>query len=218
MKKESNLIIYDLILYLVFPLVLYKVLQHYFSDYWAMLLPTVPGILYTLFRFWYTKQFNVTGIFIISTLTASTAVDLMALGSAKNLILYNVYYHFALVGVFLVLLALKKPLPYYFMIDIAAIQGQDREESKKLFKNPSLFKVFQYLFIAWIIKDIAFAFGQWWMVDTYGLKAYYSRTIIFTVGGYVFGIIMAIGYAIVTMRAQKLKGDDPEQTSDEIII
>ena len=121
MKKESNLIIYDLILYLVFPLVLYKVLQHYFSDYWAMLLPTVPGILYTLFRFWYTKQFNVTGIFIISTLTVSTAVDLLALGSAKNLIVYNVYYHFALVGVFLILLALKKPLPYYFMIDIAAI-------------------------------------------------------------------------------------------------
>lgn len=218
MKKESNLIIYDLILYLVFPLVLYKVLQHYFSDYWAMLLPTVPGILYTLFRFWYTKQFNVTGIFIISTLTVSTAVDLLALGSAKNLIVYNVYYHFALVGVFLILLALKKPLPYYFMIDIAAIQGQDREESKKLYKQPSLFKVFQYLFIAWIVKDIVFAIGQWWMVDTYGLKAYYSRTIIFTVGGYVFGIIMAIGYAIVTMRAQKLKGDDSEQSSDEIII
>ncbi|PGS55429.1 VC0807 family protein [Bacillus sp. AFS041924] len=218
MKKESNLIIYDLILYLVFPLVLYKVLQHYFSDYWAMLLPTVPGILYTLFRFWYTKQFNVTGIFIISTLTVSTVVDLLALGSAKNLIVYNVYYHFALVGVFLILLALKKPLPYYFMIDIAAIQGQDREESKKLYKQPSLFKVFQYLFIAWIVKDIVFAIGQWWMVDTYGLKAYYSRTIIFTVGGYVFGIIMAIGYAIVTMRAQKLKGDDSEQSSDEIII
>ncbi|SFD71735.1 VC0807 family protein [Bacillus sp. UNCCL81] len=218
MKKESNLIIYDLILYLVFPLVLYKVLQHYFSDYWAMLLPTVPGILYTLFRFWYTKQFNVTGIFIISTLTVSTAVDLMALGSAKNLILYNVYYHFGVVAVFLVLLALKKPLPYYFMIDIAAIQGQDREESKKLYKHPSLFKVFQYLFVAWIIKDIVFAVAQWWMVDTYGLKAYYSRTIIFTVGGYVFGIIMAIGYAMVTMRAQKLKGDDSEQPSDEIII
>lgn len=218
MKKESNLIIFDLILYLVFPLVLYKVLQHYFSDYWAMLLPTVPGILYTLFRFWYTKQSNVTGIFIISTLTVSTAVDLMALGSAKNLILYNVYYHFALVAVFILLLLIKKPLPYYFMIDIAAVQGQDREESKKLYKHPSLFKLFQYLFIAWIIKDIVFAIGQWWMVDTYGIKAYYSRTIIFTVGGYIFGIIMAIGYGIVTMRAQKLKEDDSEQTSDEIII
>ncbi|WP_088071263.1 VC0807 family protein [Gottfriedia luciferensis] len=217
MKKESNLIIYDLILYLVFPLVLYKFLKPYLGDYWAMIVPTIPGILYTLFRFWYTKQFNITGIFIISTMTVSTAVDLLA-GNAKNLILYNVYYHFALVVVFLLLLALKKPLPYYFMIDIAAIQGQDREESKKLYKHPSLFKLFQYLFVAWIIKDLVFAFAQWWMVDTYGIKAYYSRTIIFTVGGYVFGIIMAIGYAMVTMRAQKLKGDDSGQTSDEIII
>jgi len=219
MKKESNLIIYDLILYLVFPLVLYKFLKPYIGDYWAMIVPTIPGILYTLFRFWYTKQFNVTGIFIISTMTVSTAVDLLALGSAKNLILYNVYYHFALVGVFLLLLAMKRPLPYYFMIDIAAIQGQDREESKKLYKLPSLFKLFQYLFIAWILKDILFAAAQWWMVDTYGTKAYYSRTIIFTVGGYIFGIIMAIGYAMVTMRAQKLKDDDDkEQSSDEVIV
>ncbi|WP_088044304.1 VC0807 family protein [Bacillus sp. EAC] len=217
MKKESNLIIYDLILYLVFPLVLYKFLKPVIGDYWAMIVPTIPGILYTLFRFWYTKQFNVTGIFLISTMTVSTAVDLYA-GSASNLILYNVYYHFALVAVFFLLLVLKKPLPYYFMIDIAAIQGQDREESKKLYKHPSLFKLFNYLMIAWIIKDILFAAAQWWMLENYGIKAYYSRTIIFTVGGYVFGIIMAIGYAMVTLRAQKIKENDEDKPSDELII
>lgn len=217
MKKESNLIIYDLILYLVFPLVLYKLLKPYIGDYWAMIVPTIPGILYTLFRFWYTKQFNITGIFIISTMSVSTAVDLIA-GSPENLILYNVYYHFALVGVFLLLLALKKPLPYYFMIDIAAIQGQEREESKKLYKHSTIFSLFQYLFIAWIVKDIIFAAAQWWMFETYGAKAYYSRTIIFTVGGYIFGIIMAIGYAMITMRAQKIKENDQDQPTDEIII
>lgn len=217
MRKESNLIIFDLILYLVFPLVLYKFLKPYIGEYWAMILPTIPGIVYTLFRFWYTKQFNVTGIFIISTMTVSTAVDLYA-GTAEKLILYNVYYHYALVGVFLLLLVLKKPLPYYFMIDIAAIQGQDREESKKLYRHVSLFKIFQYLLIAWIIKDIVFATAQWWMLETYGLKAYYSRTIIFTIGGYVFGIIMAIGYAMVSMRAQKIKDEASGEPSDEIIL
>lgn len=217
MKKERNLLIYDLILYLVFPLVLYKVLKPYIGDYWAMIVPTVPGILYTFFRFWYTKQFNITGIFIILTMSVSTAVDLIS-GSPQNLILYNVYYHYALVGVFFVLLVLKKPLPYYFMIDIAAIQGQKREESRKLFKHPTIFKLFQYLFIAWILKDILFATLQWYMLNTIGYKAYYSRTIIFTVGGYVFGIIMAIGYAMVSMRAQKVKEEELKQSPDEQII
>lgn len=217
MKKESNLIIYDLILYLVFPLVGYKLLKPYIGDYWAMIVPTIPGILYTLFRFWYTKQFNVTGIFIISTMSVSTALDLIA-GTKENLLLYNVYYHIGLIGVFFILFAIKKPLPYYFMIDIAAIQGQEREESKKLYKHPSLFKLFQYLFIAWIVKDIIFTGAQWWMLEAYGVKAYYSRTIIFTVGGYIFGIIMAIGYAMITMRAQKIKEENEQQPKDEIII
>ncbi|MEH6939145.1 VC0807 family protein [Bacillus sp. JJ664] len=216
MKKESNLIIYDLILYLVLPLVGYKLLKPYIGDYWAMIVPTIPGILYTLFRFWYTKQFNVTGIFIITTMSVSTALDLLA-GTKENLLLYNVYYHIGLIGVFFILLAIKKPLPYYFMIDIAAIQGQEREESKKLYKHPSLFKLFQYLFIAWIVKDIIFTGAQWWMLEAYGVKAYYSRTIIFTVGGYIFGIIMAIGYAMITMRAQKIKEND-QHPKDEINI
>ena len=209
MKKQNNIILYDIVLYVIFPIVLYRLLKPFIGEYWAMIVPTIPGILYTIFRFWYTKQFNVTGLFIISTMSVSTAVDLIS-GSGYNLILYNVYYHYALVVVFLLLILLKKPLTLYFSLDIVALQGHDRETSKKLFFHKEIFKYFQYLFIFWALKDVLFASIQWWLLVQYGTKAYYSRLILFTIGGYVFGIFMAAGYFYIAKKVNKLIGSDKE--------
>jgi len=209
MKKQNNVILYDIVLYVIFPLVLYRLLKPIVGDYWAMIIPTVPGILYTIFRFWYTKQFNVTGLFIISTMTVSTAVDLLS-GSGYNLILYNVYYHYALVVVFILLIMLKKPLTLYFSLDIVALQGHDRGKSKKMFFHKDIFKYFQYLFIFWALKDVLFASIQWWLLVQYGTKAYYSRTILFTIGGYVFGVFMVAGYLFIAQKVNKLIESDIE--------
>jgi hypothetical protein len=209
MKKQNNIILYDIVLYVIFPIVLFRLLKPFVGEYWAMIIPTIPGILYTIFRFWYTKQFNVTGLFIISTMSVSTTVDLIS-GSGYNLILYNVYYHYALVVVFILLILLKKPLTLYFSLDIVAIQGHDGEKSKKLFFHKEIFKYFQYLFIFWALKDVLFASIQWWLLVQYGTKAYYSRTILFTIGGYVFGIFMAAGYFYIAKKVNKLMDSNTE--------
>jgi hypothetical protein len=85
------------------------------------------------------------------------------------------------------------------------LQGYDREKSKILFFNKEVFKYFQYLFIFWALKDVLFASIQWWLLLQYGIKAYYSRTILFTIGGYVFGIFMAAGYFYIAQKVKKIE-------------
>jgi hypothetical protein len=120
MKKQNNIILYGIVLYVIFPSVLYPLLKLYVGKYREMIIQTISGILYTVFSFWYTKQFNVTGL--------------------------------------------------------------------------------------WALKDILFASIQWWLLYHYGTKAYYSRTILFTIGGYVFGIFMAAGYFYIDQKVNKVVG------------
>ena len=76
--NQNKKAILDLVFYLVIPFLIWKFAKPYIDPYYAMLLSSVPGIIYTLYTFKKEKQFNVTGFFILITLISNTTVDLFS--------------------------------------------------------------------------------------------------------------------------------------------
>src|SRR5699024_11301313 len=87
---NKKIILLDLIFYLVLPYVIWKFGKEPLCDYLAMILSTVSGFVYTIYRFILEKQFNIAGLFIIGSLALSTTVDLLS-GSAERMLWYSVY-------------------------------------------------------------------------------------------------------------------------------
>ena len=115
---KGKLIWLDVIFYLAIPLGIWHFGKDMLGDYAAMLLSTVPGLLYTIYRFFLEKQFNITGLFIIITLALSTSVNLIA-GSAERMLVYSIYCDFAMGLFYLFTVIIKKPIVLYFFIDVA---------------------------------------------------------------------------------------------------
>lgn len=124
----------DIIFYIGLPLLIWNQGRELIGDYPAMLLSTVPGFIYTLYRFWHERRVNITGIFIITTLLVGTSLDLIA-GSAEKMLWYQVYFGFAIAGLHAFFLVIRKPLAIYFAVDFVSLQGFDPAESKILLTN-----------------------------------------------------------------------------------
>ena len=89
-SSNKNMVIMELLFYAALPYVIWKFGREPLGDYVAMLLSTIPGFIYTIYRFIKDKQFNVTGVFILASLLLSTTVDLLS-GSAEQMIWNGVY-------------------------------------------------------------------------------------------------------------------------------
>lgn len=91
-KQHSNkrFILFDLLFYAALPYVIWKFGREPLGDYIAMLISTVPGVVYTIYRFILDKQFNITGVFILVSLAVSTTVNILS-GSAEQMIWNGIY-------------------------------------------------------------------------------------------------------------------------------
>ncbi|MGM9986246.1 MAG: VC0807 family protein [Bacillaceae bacterium] len=204
----KNVVVTDLLFYLALPFLFYKICQGFLGDYYSMLLSTVPGIFYTLYRFWKTRQWNVTGMFILGTLIVSTLTDVLA-GNADKMILYSVYYQIGL-GIFIFSTGLfKQPLTYHFALDFAVLQGHDREISKKLYKHKTIYKYFRYLLYFFGGKTLLFAGLSYWFYLKYGTKSYFMKNAVFTAGGWIFGIVFAAGFIYIGKKITELIEQQP---------
>src|SRR5690625_3080994 len=128
---NRKLALLDLIFYIGIPLIIWNQGRDLFGDYIAMLLSTIPGIIYTVYRFGKARQFNIIGGVIISQLLIGTTLDLIA-GSAEQMLWNLIYYGLVLGGVFALFLLIRRPLALYFAVDFVALQGYDKESSKNL--------------------------------------------------------------------------------------
>lgn len=190
----KNIIVWDLICYIAFPLAIWNFGRDIVGDYYAMLISSMPGIIYTVVRFYITKAINFFGVFMISTLVVGTLIDVLA-GSAIQLLWNNVYYAYALGLLTLFSIVIKKPIFLYFFLDFAVMQGYDRQESKKLFYRPKIYFVFCLITIAFAFRDILLATIRVWFIKEYGVEAFDKGIIVrqalaWTISGLcVFGYI-----------------------------
>jgi hypothetical protein len=193
---KSKLIWLDVIFYLAIPLGIWHFGRDFFGDYIAMLLSTIPGLIYTVYRFFVEKQFNVTGLFIICTLAIGTIVNLIA-GSADRLLVYSIYSGVVMSIFYLFTVIIKRPMALYFYIDIAYLQGYARKDSYNLYTQKALFKYFYWITGLMSIKSLLEAGLKLFLYHRLGVKGYGTILTVMNIYGWVFGILITIGFIFI---------------------
>lgn len=199
---NKKLIILDILCYAVIPFLLWNYGREPLGDYLAILLSTVPGFIYTVYRFVTEKQLNIAGLFIITSLFISTVVDLVST-SAIHMLWNQIYLGFGFAVVFLITTFIKSPLALYFAVDFAYLQGYQREESKNLFKTKGLFGWFQFINGVFIFRAIALNWLKASLLQLYGAEGYNQVIMYMNVSDWIFNGIIFLAYIFVSNKIMK---------------
>ncbi|MFK9090105.1 VC0807 family protein [Bacillus salipaludis] len=165
------MLLVDFVAFFIFPLVFWELGREVLGDYPAMILSTLPGIFYSIYRFKDTGGLNFTGIFVILNLTAGLMVDFLS-GSALQLLWNNVFYSAALLFIYSASLAARKPLYLYFTLDLMAMRGYNRKTTKELLFEKKTYKIFQLIMLIYCANELIYivCLSRW--ILKYGVEAY----------------------------------------------
>ncbi|QST00796.1 hypothetical protein IMZ31_04260 [Pontibacillus sp. ALD_SL1] len=194
--NQKNIVVWDLICYIVFPLVVWNFIRDDIGDYYAMLLSSVPGIIYTFIRFKAVKKVQFFGIFMLANLVVGTLFDVLA-GSAIQLLWNRVYFALLGGGIFLGSMLIRKPIALYLMLDVMEMQGQNRKGLKAKFMQKKVFFVFQLITFVFVFRELVFAGWKAWLVTQYGIEAFDQALVLRQVMSWVLTGVTVIGYVYV---------------------
>ncbi len=136
--RVNILFLLDIILYFIFPLFFWDTGRIFLGDYATILFSSVPGIVYTLYRFKITERFNFTGLFIILNLSSGIIVDILSV-SAIQLLWNNVWLSFFLAMIYFISCLIKKPIHLFLTLDILVLRGYDQSLTKeRLYEDKTL--------------------------------------------------------------------------------
>ncbi|PKR76720.1 hypothetical protein CEY16_12945 [Halalkalibacillus sediminis] len=191
---------FDIIFYGALPYLIWTYGRDPMGDYYAMLLSTVPGFIYTIYRFVKEKQINFLGLFIIVSLLISTLVNVLS-GNAEDMLWNQVYIGYVTASVFLISILVKRPLALYFAIDMASLQGYKRSDSKWLFTRKGLFMWFQLFTGLFVFRSLFQSGLKAWLIEQYGVDGYGKMIIYMQVSGWIFsglilGMMVLLSYKI----------------------
>jgi hypothetical protein len=204
-RLQKNIVFLDLICFVIFPLVVWNVGKDYIGDYYAMLVSSVPGIIYSIYRFYELKRINITGLFIIGNLIIGTLIDVLA-GSALQMLWNHVFYDYALTAFFLLTIVIKQPMALYFGLDFVELQGQDRTFSKKLFFQKKIFVIFQLITLGFALRNGILAAIKTWLILEYGADAFTKGLLFRQAFSWVMTGITVVGYSYIS----KMINQSPE--------
>lgn len=197
-RQHSNnrLILFDLFFYAALPYIIWNFGREPFGDYVAMLVSTIPGIVYTIYRFILDKQYNIMGLFVLGSLALGTTVSLLS-GSAEQMIWNGVYLSLFYSFLYFVALLIKRPFSLYFAIDFVYLQGHARKDSRALFYQKGIFKWFQYIQVVFVIRGLFMAGLTVFLLKKYGIDGYGEMLIYKKISGWIFsGLIMGMFFYI----------------------
>lgn len=194
MKKK---VVYDLLCYMIVPLLIWNLLREETGDYYAMLLTTVPGFVNTIYSFFKDKTYNVTGIFILVSLILGRALDVMA-GTAEQMLWNDIYLNILYIVFWITTILLNKPMGMYFFIDYANLRGFSRRETERFFRSKELFRYFQYYTALLALKSLESLLLRVWCIQTYGVNGFNRINVITNANNWaLFGIsILYILYIV----------------------
>ncbi|WP_234007830.1 VC0807 family protein [Lysinibacillus sp. FJAT-14745] len=217
-KQHSNkkLILLDLIFYVALPYIIWNFGREPFGHYVAMLISTIPGIIYTIYRFILDKQFNITGLFILGSLALGTTVDLLS-GSAEQMIWNGIYLSLFYSFLYFVSLVIKRPFSLYFAVDFVYLQGYERKDSRALFYQKGIFKWFQFIQVIFIIRGLFMAGLTVFLLNNFGIDGYGEMLIYKQISGWIFsGLIMGM-FFYINIPVQKFFAKQQKQLQDKKI-
>ena len=200
MKK--HIIFLDLLFYVAVPLLVWKFGREAIGDYYAMLASSVPGILYSIYRFYEVKKVNLTGIYILSTLIIGTMIDFLA-GSAMQLLGNKVYYAFFIALFFLFTVLINKPAALYLALDLLELQGSKREPLKELFYRKTPLLVFKLITLAFFLREAVLAAVRIYLIGKYGVDAFDKGIVMRQVISWSFTILTMFGYVYIYSFLEK---------------
>lgn len=191
--RVNFLFLLDIVLYFIFPLFFWDLGRSYFGDYATILFSTVPGILYTLYRFKITESFNFTGLFILFNLFSGIIVDILSL-SAIQLLWNNVFLSFFLALIYFFSFLLKKPLHLYFTLDILVLRGYNKSLTKEqLFERKSFILINITTFIFCLIECVYACLMINW-ISMYGVEAFHLDVILDNILNVVMAGVSVISF------------------------
>ncbi|WP_240948557.1 VC0807 family protein [Bacillus sp. RO1] len=218
---KNKIVVFDLLFYLALPYLIWKFGQEPLGDYYAILLSTAPGFVYTIVRFAIERQFNVTGMFIMVSLLVSTLVDILS-GDAFTM-LQNSIYVSAGFGLFILgTMLIKKPLALYLGVDIAYLQGHKREDSFRLYRQKSILPAFYILTGIFALRGFVAAGLKYYLIGVYGVQGYDRILFFMKVNGWVFGVLIAGGFIYSSLKVneylEKQKEDKISDSDDTELV
>lgn len=209
---KGNIVVWDIICYIVFPLVVWNYMRDDIGDYYAMLLSSVPGIIYTVIRFFKVGKIQFFGLFMLGSLTLSTAVDVLS-GSAIQM-LWNRVYFAGFVGLFFLgSMVIKRPIALYLALDVMEMQGKKRSVLKKQFFQKKVFMAFQAITFVFVFREVLFALWKMVLIKEYGVEAFDQALIMRQVLSWVLTAVTVIGFLYVG----KLLNDQQKNPHDPVI-
>lgn len=218
MKKFKPII--EIICYIVLPIVIWKYGREPLGDYYAMLLSTAPAFVYTIWNFFTERQFNVSGLYIMSSLMVNTILDLMS-DSAEWMLWNGIYFNFGMIAFLLLTIVIKKPIVMYFLIDAAYVQGTPREESREKYKSKELFKYFQWLTAFLILRDVLESGVKIWLIYKYGVDGFDKILIAMRTFGWIMSVVFvgAVMFVFnkISQYAEKEKSTESEEEKEKVI-
>lgn len=171
------------------PYIVWNYGKELFGDYAAMLISTIPGFVYTCYRFFLDKQFNITGLFIIGSLALGTTINLLS-GSADQMIWNGVYLGLFYTVIYFIALVIKHPFSLYFAVDFAYLQGHDRKDSTALFFQKGIFKWFQFIQVIFIVRGLFMAGLTVFLLEKYGVDAYGGMLLYRQIASWFFSVLI----------------------------
>ncbi|RJR12319.1 hypothetical protein C4588_02320 [Candidatus Parcubacteria bacterium] len=210
---KNKIVFFDLLFYLVMPYVIWKYGQDPLGDYYALLLSTVPGFVYTIVRFLIEKQYNVTGMFILASLFISTIVDILS-GSAFNMLQNSVYVGAGFALFFVATMIVRKPLGLYFLADIAYLQGHKREDSLRLYRQKELLPAFYIVTGIFALRGLFSAGLKQYLIGVYGVEGYDRILFFMKINGWVFSAFIAAGFIYVNLKINDYLEKQKKQDKD----
>lgn len=211
---KSNML-WDVVIYLVLPIAVWRLGEGHLPDYYLILITGIPGIIYTVLTLAFRKKANFTGIFLLTVMLVDSALDLIA-GSVRNMFLYGLWQNMAMTVFYFLTLLLRRPVSLYFALDVAELQGYNRQDSRELYFKPKPWRLLKLITVLMGLKSLGFAFIKW-TVLTY----FYSESLGKLIIGYdnylfynriynwVGGAIIAVFWLFFYKSVMAFVKDDP---------
>ncbi|OCA91855.1 VC0807 family protein [Pseudobacillus wudalianchiensis] len=198
---KNYVVLFDLICYVAIPLLIWNFGRDLLGDYYAMLISSVPGILYSIYRFILIKTVNLFGIFMLGNLIVGTLIDVLA-GSAMQLLWNNVFYSYTIALLFIISVLVNRPLFLFFAIDFTELQGSGRHEMKKSFYQKKVLRAFKWITLLFAFRDVLLASVKIWLIKEYGVDAFDKGIVLRQVLSWGITAVSVIGFIYISKLLQ----------------
>jgi len=191
----------DLIVYLGIPLLIWNTCRPYMGDYFAMLLSTVPGILYTLYTFFREKQFSVTGVFILATMIIGIILDLYS-KTAHQMLWNYVYLNIGLVIFWCLTMVTKRPMAMYFFIDYAFLHGIPKDHTRVVYRQMPFFRYFMLLTAFLAFRDFSDILLRIFLIHLYDVEGFNRIKVITQIWNTATTVMFIYGIILIVKKIQ----------------